>query len=135
MLLSLARKLQDHYSARSTSTFPGTREGADGLVVRYDEGRLMDHASYTAQNIEPLLWFGGGLGGYASIKTSLDGVKGAITSSGGRLVVSIRAKNTSARSGKEVVQLYVCAPDEHRAGTDRPERAVSRTSQTGTEQR
>lgn len=119
-----ARKIEDHPSATSEETFPGTSQEG-GYVVHYREGRLMGHAGYEARKIEPAFWFGQGMGGYASFTSSIAGTDGAITKDGGVLDVHVKVKNTSEREGKEVVQLYVRAPAEHVKGTDRPIRSVS----------
>ena len=79
----------------------------DGLNMIYDEGILVGYRWYDAMKQEPLFPFGHGLS-YTQFQYSNLKISGAGT---GR-IVSLNIKNTGDRAGAEVVQIYVCAPDE-----------------------
>jgi beta-glucosidase len=79
--------------------YPGTRH------IRYGEGVFVGYRYYDKRQVEPLFPFGFGLS-YTTFEF------GAITApkhfkQGENVTVSVPVKNTGARKGKEVVQLYV----------------------------
>jgi beta-glucosidase len=77
--------------------------------VRYGEGIFVGYRYYDKKQIEPLFPFGHGLSytsfEYADLRLSTDSI-----APGGDLTVSIDVRNTGARAGQEVVQLYVRDP-------------------------
>jgi beta-glucosidase len=97
---------------RLPTTWPATEEGlpstrpVDG-VLGYDEGL---NVGYRARAARPLYPFGHGLGYTAWDFISLE-------ADSSRAVVRLR--NTGARPGREVVQLYASRPD---SAIDRPQR-------------
>jgi beta-glucosidase len=74
--------------------------------LTYGEGLFVGYRYYDAKNLEPLFPFGFGLSyttfGYENLRLSA-----AEIDPGSPLVVSVDVRNTGARAGKEVVQLYV----------------------------
>ncbi len=89
--------------------------GRDGLAI-YGEGLNIGHRWYEAQGIAPVFPFGHGLG-YSTFTIgdiAVDGTTGGAT-------VTATVTNTGARSGSEVVQVYVGAPQD---GPTRPLRTL-----------
>jgi beta-glucosidase len=81
----------------------------DGVRAEYGEGHWIGHRWYRHQGIDPLFWFGHGLG-YTTFElgsTVLDGTpaEGA--------TVTTEARNTGSRSGHEVVQVYLRYQGDH----------------------
>ncbi|WP_212962569.1 beta-glucosidase family protein [Cohnella xylanilytica] len=81
--------------------FPG-----EGDRVEYREGLFVGYRYYDAKRIEPLFPFGHGLsytsfeyGGLAMDRSVIDDTE--------TVNVSVRVRNVGARTGKEIVQLYV----------------------------
>jgi beta-glucosidase len=81
----------------------------------YDEGLHIGHRGYERAGVEPRYWLGHGLG-----YTTWDYLSAnvALTDSGGARVL-VRVRNTGARTGREVVQVYLSRPD---STLDRPAR-------------
>ena len=86
--------------------------GSD-LVTRYAEGLLIGHRWYDATGIEPVFPFGHGLGyttwefGEATLETGTGGdTDGGI----GGATVRVAVRNTGARKGSTVAQVYVEPP-------------------------
>jgi beta-glucosidase len=77
--------------------------------VRYGEGIFVGYRYYEKKQIEPLFPFGYGLS-YASFGYSNLRLSTASLAPDRDLTVSIDVRNTSARAGQEVVQLYVRDP-------------------------
>ncbi|MCF2940339.1 glycoside hydrolase family 3 C-terminal domain-containing protein [Paenibacillus alkaliterrae] len=81
--------------------FPG-----EGDIVEYKEGVFVGYRYYDTKEIEPLFPFGFGLSytsfAYSNLKISSEELtdKDSVT-------VSVDVTNTGARTGKEIVQLYV----------------------------
>lgn len=88
--------------------FPGVEEADDpvGPNVYYDEGLLVGYAHYEAHAVEPLAWFGQGLGGYTSFAQTLLSVEGHLQGQKSSVTVVVGVHNTGSRPGKAVVQLY-----------------------------
>lgn len=103
------RSVADQPGGASPRLFPGEpNKDRDGHPdVYYDESRLIGYRWYEAKKIEPLFWFGEGLGGYTTFNRQIVTVKGSINSKGGRVLVEVEVHNTGKLSGKDVVQLYV----------------------------
>ncbi|MEI7745588.1 MAG: glycoside hydrolase family 3 C-terminal domain-containing protein, partial [Chloroflexota bacterium] len=85
---------------------PTIGSGTTPFDVRYDEGLRTGYRWFDAQAIEPLFPFGFGLS-YTTFTLS-----GATVSlaSGDQLTVTVDLANTGARSGAEVVQVYLSMP-------------------------
>jgi beta-glucosidase len=83
-------------------------------VARYGEGLFSGYRWYHERDIEPAFPFGHGLSyttfgwGPASMSTGV--VSSDALAAGAAVVVSITLENTGARSGSEVVQVYVSPP-------------------------
>jgi len=90
-------------------------------VLPYDEGLLVGYRGYDRAGVEPLFAFGHGLGytewTYESIELESPAQLPAED-----LGVVVRVRNTGSRAGREVVQLYLEAPD---AGLSRPLRTLA----------
>lgn len=83
----------------------GNYPGKDGKV-HYEEGIFLGYRYYDTKDVEPLFPFGHGLSytefEYGGLKIQPEKMGRA-----GAVEVSLTVKNTGARAGKEVVQLYV----------------------------
>ena len=103
----------------SIEEYPVTTErqypGVDGHV-HYEEGVFVGYRGFDRDGIDPLFPFGHGLS-YADFE--YDDL--AIERVTGGLDVSVRVSNVSNRSGREVVQAYVSAPE---TAADRPEQEL-----------
>ncbi|HEY8590323.1 MAG TPA: glycoside hydrolase family 3 C-terminal domain-containing protein, partial [Naasia sp.] len=82
----------------------GRYPGADG-VVDYDEGLLVGYRWYDAEEIEPAYPFGHGLG-YTEI--ALD--RFTAERIGDRITARLTVRNSGARTGKAVPQIYSSSP-------------------------
>lgn len=78
----------------------------DGQRLHYREGLFVGYRWYDGRDIEPRLPFGHGLS-YASFEIG----QGAVELVGDDVSVRVPVTNTSERSGKCVVQIYVEPPD------------------------
>jgi len=91
---------------------------ATDLTVNYSEGLKMGYRWYDAQNITPLFPFGHGLSytrfSYSGISTR--------SNSDGSVTVGFTLKNTGARAGAEVAQVYAGLPA---AAGEPPKRLVA----------
>lgn len=91
---------------RTESDLPQTAISPTDLTVNYSEGLKMGYRWYDAQNITPLFPFGHGLSytsySYSGISTT--------SNSDGSVTVSFTLKNTGARAGAEVAQVYAGLP-------------------------
>jgi beta-glucosidase len=110
--VSFPKKFED---SPASANYPGVN-----LKVNYAEGIYVGYRYYDTKYVEPQFPFGFGLSytsfGYSDLKVTPS------QSSGNELVnVSVKVKNTGARAGTEVVQLYV--HDGH-AKIDRPVREL-----------
>lgn len=110
--ISFPKRLQDN---PSFINFPG-----ENGKVFYGEGVFVGYRYFDKKAIEPLFAFGHGLSyttfEYSNLQTSKDTVSLA-----DRLQVQLDVKNTGARAGKEVVQVYV---REIEASVSRPEKEL-----------
>jgi beta-glucosidase len=88
----------------------------ENLQVEYAEGIYVGYRYFDTKKVEPLFPFGYGLS-YSKFDYSDLKVTPARVSSGQKVVVSVKVRNSGARAGAEVVQLYV--HDGH-ASVDRP---------------
>ena len=88
---------------------PASYPGVDG-VVRYREGLLVGYRRVQALDATPRFPFGFGLS-YTTF--ALDDLEAPSSTDGDSPVtVRVRVRNTGDRSGSEVVQAYVAAPEE-----------------------
>jgi beta-glucosidase len=98
------------------TNFPGDGDGA----VAFSERLFTGHRWYDARGIEPLFPFGHGLSYttfvYSNLTISTDAWQ-----ADGRVDVSVDIRNSGARAGQEIVQLYV---HEHSPALARPEREL-----------
>ncbi|TMB44837.1 MAG: hypothetical protein E6J53_06995, partial [Chloroflexi bacterium] len=95
--------------AEADSPVLGAHPQAGDLV--YAEGLLVGYRGYDRRGTEPLFCFGHGLGytewTYESIACDIDSI-----AAGEDLALGVTVRNAGARSGREVVQLYVEGPDD-----------------------
>jgi beta-glucosidase len=107
---------------RLPTTWPASAAGAPVLETRPTDGRLeyaegvhIGHRGCIARSIAPAYWFGHGLG-----YTSWDvvSVEAPAESDGGGFSVVVRLRNTGARRGRQVVQVYA----SRESAVDRPAR-------------
>jgi len=96
------------------------RAEADSPVLRaepqagdlvYAEGLLVGYRGYDRSEIEPLFGFGHGLGYTDWTYESLKPGAGSIAA-GEDLALIVTVRNSGARAGREVVQVYLDAPDD-----------------------
>jgi beta-glucosidase len=93
--------------ARQPSQYPGTRDESGALQdVHYDEGLEVGYRFWDGHDQAPLFPFGHGLS-YTQFKIDGGGVRA--TAEGGA-VADVVVRNTGARPGSEVVQVYVGFP-------------------------
>lgn len=91
--------------------------------TEYREGVYVGYRWFEAADKKPLFPFGFGLS-YTSF--ALEPVETALT--GSRVVCKTRVRNTGARPGREVVQVYLSAPD---GPIDRPPQELAAFAKTG----
>ena len=96
--LTFPRRLED------TPAF-GSYPGTDGRAA-YSERLFIGHRWADREDIEPLFPFGFGLG-YTTFEWELASVEGGVDAG---VTVSVTLRNTGARDGGEVVQVYVEPP-------------------------
>ena len=73
----------------------------------YPEGSHIGHRAYLANGTEPAYWFGHGLG-YTTWE--YESLEAPDAGDGSGFAVSVRLRNTGARAGKQVVQVYASRP-------------------------
>jgi beta-glucosidase len=95
---------------KTQSQYPGVNDSKGVPHAAYSEGLKVGYRWYDSQGIQPLFPFGFGLS-YTTFSISGMHVKAA---SGGATGASVKfaVKNTGARQGAEVAQLYVGMPPE-----------------------
>lgn len=87
----------------------GPAKPANG-ALEYSEGLLVGYRAYDRAGIEPLFPFGHGLGYTTWTYEALDVPVGPVHA-GADVEVTVTARNTGRRPGREVVQLYLSEPD------------------------
>ncbi|MEU9636063.1 glycoside hydrolase family 3 C-terminal domain-containing protein [Streptomyces tendae] len=96
---------------------PVTRTRPDGGRLAYDEGLHLGYRGWLRHRRAPAYWFGHGLGyttwAYEELTVP------PVTRAGDDLTVRVRVRNTGARAGREVVQVYLARPA---SALDRPVR-------------
>jgi beta-glucosidase len=100
---------------RLPSTWPVRADDAPVLSttpeagrLEYTEGLAIGHRAYLAAGIEPAFWFGHGLG-YTTWEH--EGIEVPAEAGPEGLTATVRLRNTGARRGKSVVQVYASRPD------------------------
>ena len=88
----------------------------ENLHVEYAEGIYVGYRGFDKHNVEPLFPFGYGLSYTTFAYSGLEISPGKIAA-GNIVSVSVKVRNTGARAGAEVVQLYVQPPASR---VDRP---------------
>jgi beta-glucosidase len=76
-------------------------------VLEYAEGLDIGHRAYLAAGTEPAWWFGHGLG-YTT--WDLESVEAPAEADASGFAAVVRVRNTGARRGRQVVQLYASRP-------------------------
>lgn len=118
--------VQDQPAGSDPELFPGKDlTGRGHPDVKYAEGRLVGYKWYEAKGVRPAHYFGSGLGGYTTFERKLLQVQPGNLQQGGQVEVTVEVTNTGARSGKDVVQVYLAPPSELTKG-DVPHKEVSR---------
>jgi beta-glucosidase len=111
---------------RLPTTWPAAAEDVPVLrtrptdgVLRYEEGPHIGYRAWLRSGTAPAHWFGHGLG-YTS--WSYDAIQAPVTVRAGEpFEVHVRLRNTGARRGREVVQLYLARAD---TAVERPMRML-----------
>ncbi len=112
--ITFGRRSED-YPANTREQYPG----ADG-VADYSEGVFVGYRHFDEQDIEPLFAFGHGVSytsfAYENLRVELKESQeatgdGSTRSSGLAVEVSAEVRNTGAREGAEVAQLYLGFPE------------------------
>jgi beta-glucosidase len=96
---------------------PVTRTRPAGGRLSYDEGLHIGYRGWLREHRTPAYWFGHGLG-YTTWAYEELAVP-PVTRAGGDLTARVRVRNTGARAGREVVQVYLARPA---AVVEHPER-------------
>ncbi|WP_250853028.1 glycoside hydrolase family 3 protein [Streptomyces rhizosphaericus] len=101
---------------------------SEGRLV-YDEGVFIGYRAWERrEGIAPAYWFGHGLGytdwAYEALDFTPAGRDGEALGT-----VTVRVRNTGARAGREVVQLYLTVPEND--GVDRPVRRLAGFASVG----
>jgi beta-glucosidase len=109
----------------------GNFPGSGGKVV-YREGNLVGYRWYDTRKIEPLFPFGHGLS-YTQFAYRDLGVSGWDAQRG--VALRLKVKNTGARRGAEVVQVYVHAASSGAARPEQELRAFSKVDLAPAEER
>lgn len=93
-------KLTDN-SAHAMGEFPGTKQ-----EVRYNEGILVGYRWHDTKKIKPLFSFGHGLS-YTTFEYGKATADKKEMTANDKITFNVSVKNTGAREGSEVVQLYI----------------------------
>jgi beta-glucosidase len=106
----------------------GPARPVDG-ALEYREGLLVGYRAYDRAGTEPLFPFGHGLGYTTWMYEELDVPVGPVRA-GADVEVTVTVRNTGARAGREVVQLYLSEPadpaaDAREGAPARPLRALA----------
>ena len=93
--------------------------------VTYEEGIYVGYRYYDSFKVKPAYEFGYGL---SYTKFKLSDISVSSKDFKGNIAVKVTVKNTGKVSGKEVVQLYLSAPNLH---IDKPEQELKAFAKTG----
>jgi beta-glucosidase len=114
----------DYKDEPSAKNFPGTPEKKPEQVV-YEEGIYVGYRYFDTFKIKPAYEFGYGLSytkfKFSDVQVSSPNFKGSIS-------VKVSVKNIGKVAGKEVVQLYLSAPNNN---IDKPESELKAFAKTG----
>ncbi len=106
---------------RAEADSPVLRAEPEAGDLVYGEGMLVGYRGYDGSGTEPLFGFGHGLGytdwTYESLKPGSGSIAG-----GEDLALVVTVRNSGARAGREVVQVYLDGPDDD---PSRPLRVLS----------
>ena len=91
--------------AKKYEDYP-TCEGVDSIEIPYNEGIYVGYRYFDTFGVEPRYHFGYGLS-YTSFDMSISDIH----IDGTTVILNVNVKNIGSRSGKEVVQCYISAPD------------------------
>ncbi|MFJ6838580.1 glycoside hydrolase family 3 C-terminal domain-containing protein [Streptomyces sp. NPDC091209] len=103
--------------AAALADAPVTRTRPRGGRLDYAEGLHIGYRAWARHDREPAYWFGHGLGFTTWAYEGLDVPEGIVA--GEPFTVRVAVRNTGARRGREVVQVYLAGPP---GPLDRPER-------------
>lgn len=117
LTFTIAAKYED---VPSSADFP-LSEGEDRRSI-YNEDIFVGYRGFDASGTEPAYPFGYGLS-----YTSFDYSDLSVKKEGGEYVATLRVKNTGSRAGREVVQIYVSAPQGHLEKPEKELRAFVKT--------
>lgn len=92
----------------SSKNFPGT-PAKNPVQVVYEEGVYVGYRYYNTFGVKPAYPFGFGL---SYTQFTYSNLRLSTSSFNGRLTVSVTVTNTGKAPGKEIVQLYVSAPQK-----------------------
>ena len=104
------------------SDYPAIGQFGEKDDTRYKEGVYVGYRYFDSVDAKPLFPFGFGLG-----YTEFALTTGAAVAENSRISVSVSVRNTGKYSGKEVVQLYVSAPQGR---LDKPYQALAAFAKT-----
>lgn len=97
---TFALRYEDYPSAHD---FPSS-QGIEG-EVRYDEDVYVGYRHFSTRGITPVYPFG-----YGKSYTDFEYSDGSVSADGDNIIAKVTVKNVGKYKGKEVVQLYVSAP-------------------------
>jgi beta-glucosidase len=109
-------RLPTTWPVAASAALPSVTPGPDG-VLPYTEGLHIGYRRFARDGVAPRYWFGHGLG-YTSWQYVDLAVPPRVTGDGD-IAVSVRIRNSGAREGREVVQVYAERPD---SAVERPVR-------------
>lgn len=92
----------------SAKNFPGTPAKKPEQSL-YEEGIYVGYRYYDSFNVKPMYEFGYGLS-YTNFAVNNLKLNSAILN--GKIIATVNVKNTGKVAGKEVVQIYITAPDK-----------------------
>jgi beta-glucosidase len=95
--------------AENSAVLDPVPDAAEADEWHYQEGLFIGYRHFDRYDVEPAYCFGHGLG-YTEF--SYDNLQ--VVEKGAEVEVTVRVRNSGARRGKEVVQLYVGSEDESR---------------------
>ncbi len=110
--VSFPRRIED---STAFGHYPG-----QGLHVEYAEGLYVGYRGFDRRKVEPLFPFGHGLS-YTTFEYCGLAITPAAVKAGGKVGVTLQVRNTGARAGAEVVQLYL---HDVQSSLERPEKEL-----------
>jgi beta-glucosidase len=118
---------------RLTTTAPNTLEETPAFLHYpgenyrhlYAEGIYAGYRYYDKRNLQPLFPFGFGLS-YTQFEYEQLSLSGSVFSENDTIAIEVGVRNTGARTGKEVVQIYVESPQGRRMRAPRELKAFGK---------